>query len=125
MDREMTRASETLRANMRRLLHESGKSRSDLAKACGVSKAAVTGWLSDGDDGKGKTFARIDRIPAICDFFGVSINELFGIKKEFLEVTKADEVELVILYRALSDSGKNAVIAGLREYVNSIKHERG
>lgn len=46
--------------NLRRILAEKGMTAAELARALGVSKAAVSDWL------KGKSLPRIDKVDKIC-----------------------------------------------------------
>ena len=44
----------------------------DLADALGVSKQAVSSWRS------GKNSIDLDRVPDICSYFGITLDEFFG-----------------------------------------------
>ena len=108
----MDSVKEGIRRNLADLLANSDKKKVDLAKACGVGRSAVTNWVN------GESGIDIERIPAICEFFDVSIDEFIGRaremepipegQKEFLPLS-ADEEELMTCYRALN--------AGEREHI--------
>lgn len=62
--------------NIRQLRRHEGKTQEALAKALGVTSQAVSRWESGG------SYPDMDLIPSIANFFGVSIDELFGYKSD-------------------------------------------
>lgn len=64
---------EAIRQNLLRLMGESGTKNVELARAVGVSKAAVTNWLN------GNNSIDVNLVPKICEFFGVSIDEFLDV----------------------------------------------
>ena len=99
----MDSVKEAIRMRLAALLDSSGKRNMDLAEACGVSKSAVSNWLS------GSTSIDIERIPAICDFFGVTVDEFLGrpmqVRQKPVELL-GDVRELVELYGSITDEGR-------------------
>ena len=101
----MDSVKEGIRLNLIELLEKTGKKRSDLAKACGVGKSAVSNWAS------GDSSIDVERIPSICEFFGITIDEFFGRSRE-LEPTPdltSDEWELVSNYRKCHEGTKSTI----------------
>lgn len=102
----MDSVKEGIRLNLVELLEKTGKKRVDLAKACGVGKSAVSNWAN------GDSSIDVERIPAICEFFGVTIDEFFG-RSQQLEPRPyllPDEQELVDIYRQVSDGEKELIL---------------
>ena len=62
--------------NIRQLRHHNHKTQENLAEALGVTSQAVSRWESGG------SYPDMNLIPSIANFFGVSIDELFGYKSD-------------------------------------------
>lgn len=90
-----------VRASLVRLLEESGASKSDLANSVGVSKAAVSNWTN------GACSVDIGCVPDICDFFGVTADELFG--KARSSCPNADDERMLAIYRKLPESSRKCL----------------
>lgn len=106
----MDSVKEGFRLNLIELLEKSGKKRADLAKACGVGRSAVTNWAS------GDSSIDVERIPAICDFFGITIGEFFG-RAEELEPARGltdEELELLEALRSADNEGKRTILSVAR-----------
>lgn len=105
---------EGIRLNLIDLLTKQQRKKIDLARACGVSPASVTGWTKTGS-------IDVERVPDICDFFGITISEFFNQSEKFEPPVKLtrDEREIIMLFRMLPEVGQHAVLAGLRDYALS------
>lgn len=107
----MDSTKEGIRRNLVELLATKDKRNSDLAKACGVGRSAVSNWIS------GESSIDIERIPAICDFLDVSIDEFFGKSKKYgqqaLDIS-SDESELLDIYRNLNAHGREQLMTFAR-----------
>lgn len=57
---------------IRELRHRDGRTQEALADALGVTGQAVSRWESGG------SYPDVEMIPGIANFFGISIDELFG-----------------------------------------------
>lgn len=66
----------TLGDKIKELRTRDGRKQEDLAKALGVSNQAVSRWEKDG------CYPDMEIIPAIANYFGVSIDELFGYQND-------------------------------------------
>ena len=62
----------TLGEKIKELRKRDGRKQEDLAVALGVSNQAVSRWEKDG------SYPDMEMIPAIANYFGVTIDELFG-----------------------------------------------
>ena len=66
----------TLGEKIKELRKRDGRKQEDLANALGVSNQAVSRWEKDG------SYPDMELIPAIANYFNISIDELFGYSKE-------------------------------------------
>ena len=72
----------TLGEKIKELRKRDGRKQEDLATALGVSNQAVSRWEKDG------SYPDMELIPAIANYFNVSIDELFGYSKDREEKLK-------------------------------------
>ncbi len=66
----------TLGERIKELRKRDGRKQEDLANALGVSNQAVSRWEKDG------SYPDMELIPAIANYFGVTIDELFGYEND-------------------------------------------
>lgn len=99
------------------LFVESGKRRSDLAEAIGVSRAAVSNWTN------GKNSIDMDFVPGICDFFDISVDEFFG-RMDARRVT-VEEERLLSLYREMNEAGRAALMAAAEGLCVAYRSDSG
>lgn len=97
---------ETVSSNLRRVCKLKGIKNKDIAAHMGVSEGAVSHWF------KGDNSLDIDNLYSICQFVGVSLDQIFGIDPFYVSVLNAEENELVLAYRI---AGKET-----RENIRSI-----
>ena len=103
---------EILSKNLKYYIERSGKDRRELAETWGFPYSTVTDWIN------GKKYPRIDRIEVMADYFGVSIDRLFGYHMN----SYAEEVKAII--KAADDSMDTykeieIISEGLSKYPNS------
>ena len=60
---------------IRELRRRDGRTQEDLAEAIGVTSQAVSRWEANGG------YPDMEMIPSIAYFFGITIDELFGVDK--------------------------------------------
>lgn len=111
----MDSVKEGIRLNLIELFEVTGKKQIDLAAKCGVGRSAVSNWIS------GDTSIDVERIPAICEFFGISVSKFFG-RSEELESSlrlslSSDEESLIEMFRACDERQKSAVLEALRSFL--------
>lgn len=66
----------TLGEKIKELRKRDGRKQEDLATALGVTNQAVSRWENDG------SYPDVEMIPAIANYFGVTIDELFGYEND-------------------------------------------
>lgn len=107
----MDNVKQGIRYTLIDLMETSGTRNIDLAEAVGVGKSAVTNWL------RGSSSINIENIPAICDYFHITVDEFFGRAKDNAqnapESLTADEKRLLEAYRALDENMRQAAIGAV------------
>ena len=97
-------------AALRVLRKKAGFSADEVAKKCGLkSDNTVFGWEA------GSGGLTIDTIGVLCELYGLSIEEFFISSYEDPWYT-SDEIELINMYRLLTDEGKRLARATMRAY---------
>lgn len=61
---------------IRELRKRNGRKQEDLARALGVTSQAVSRWEANGG------YPDMEMIPAIANYFGITIDELFGYESD-------------------------------------------
>jgi len=92
------------------LMDEHGTKGTELAEAIGVKKQSVSGWL------RGKSSMDFDNMIAVCDYYGISLDEFVG-RGDLVEVVDENERELIGLYREMTATQKDAMLAVARAMV--------
>lgn len=95
-----------IRTNLKELMSTNGIKNVELARILGMSKVAVTNWLN------GNNSIDIEKVPLICDFFGVSIDDFLSHSQT--RPLSVDEARLVNMFRMSDDCGKHAILAAAR-----------
>ena len=95
-----------IRTNLKELMVAKGVKNVELARAVGVSKVAVTNWLN------GSNSIDIEKVPSICDFFGVSIDAFLSHSNQ--RTLAPDESRLITLFRMCDEPGKKAILETAR-----------
>lgn len=65
-----------LGAKIRELRHRDGRTQEVLAEALGVTSQAVSRWEANG------SYPDMEMVPAIANYFGITIDELFGYRND-------------------------------------------
>ena len=103
--------------NIRNLREKNGMSQSELADKIGKSRAAVSQYEH------GETIPRMGVIEDMARIFGVKKSAIIesNVEYGFIHIPTDEEQELIDLYRKLPNKGKQALLAGLREYADRAK----
>lgn len=94
------------------LMKQRGMSQSDLSRMSEIPTSTLSRYL----EGKDIPASRLKVIAAALD---VTVDEILGITPKLSD----DERELVRFYRMLTDKGKHAVLAGLRDFAYTREEE--
>lgn len=101
--------------NIKELRESRGWSKAELARMIGKSRAAVSQYES------GDTTPRMGVIEDLARVFNVSKTDIIESNANYVfmkldDSLSTDERELINLYRKLTERGKRAVLAGMRDY---------
>lgn len=100
----------TIGQNIKRFREMNGLSMNQLAKLIGKSRSAISQYEL------GQAVPRMGTIEDLARVFGVSKMEILNEGEDGNVALTLDERELVDLYRTLSQKGRHAVLAGLRDF---------
>jgi len=104
MKNETNQKSPAFATNIKRLRISRNLTQLELAKIAGVSDKAVSTWES------GRKMPRIQVLSKLCDYFGVSLGELFEEEeKRTDEPVSKKEKELLKWFRRLSDKEQDVI----------------
>lgn len=81
-----------LGAKIRELRHQDGRTQEMLAEALGVTSQAVSRWEANG------SYPDMEIIPSIANYFGISIDELFGYQND-RDAKINNIIERILAYR--------------------------
>ncbi len=95
-----------------------GKSKTEVAKQIGKSSKSVTGW-------KNGAIPRNDTQKKLADYFGISIEELMGTKKEPAGDggLGAEWADVEVAYKNATPAARAAAKAAALAVLNSTKEE--
>lgn len=84
-----------------------GLSQTELAEMMGISRLNLVNWESD------KYKPEFDLIPSLCRILGVSLDELFGVETNRIELSREESI-LLNTYRGLGQMNKNILLKTAR-----------
>lgn len=101
------------------LLDEQNKNQKELTDYLCISKNVFTDWKS----GRNKSYTK--HLPKIAEFFGVTVDYLVSdsdVKEKTPAISESDlteeELELVQMFRSLSEESKAIIMGGVRNAKN-------
>lgn len=109
LEDKITNNKETFARNLKRLMEENGKSRTDICKALNIKYTTLTDWIN------AKTYPRIDTLQLLANYFHVS-------KAAFVEECNSDydsfslseeEKKIVKAWRKASESERKLILYAL------------
>ena len=95
-----------LGTKIRKLRRRDGRTQEALAQALGVTSQAVSRWESGG------SYPDLNLLPSIANYFGVSIDELFGYDNE-----RAQKIDLMVSRIQNMNSQNNGVDLNMDECI--------
>ena len=104
---------------------KSGLSQKEVALTLGIKGPSVSLWET------GDTFPSVENLIKLADLYNVSVDELLGraTSAEIIAMQAAgislDEKHILLLYRALSDQGKEYIFQKLLEAQHTMKKPGG
>ena len=75
----------------------------DIAEYMGVSAGSVSNWLN------GTNFLDVDNLYTLCQFLGVSLNQVFGVDPIFYDTMTDEENQLLLSFRNADSTTKSII----------------
>ena len=90
----MNDLKKTVGANLKAICKIKGVKNYQVAEYMGVTASSVSHWF------KGDNFLDMDNLVRLCQYLGVSLDQVFGLAPIFGTVLSAEENSVIIAYRA-------------------------
>ena len=89
--------------NLKKICRIKGIRQYQVADFMGVSESSVSHWF------RGDNFLDIDNLYRLCQFLGVSLDQVFGLKPIVVGILNDDEDEVISAYRRASKEEKAVI----------------
>lgn len=99
----MSEIRKTIIDNIKSVCKVKGIKNVDIAAFMGVSAGSVSNWF------KGTNFLDVDNLYRLCQFLGVSLDQIFGVAPIVFGALNPEENEIVMAYRQADDGIKASV----------------
>lgn len=110
----------TIGANIKKVCALKGIRQVEIAEKLGVSPGTVSNWF------KGTNSIDIENLAALCDFLGVSLDQIYGVAPLDPPVTLSqDETELLSIYRSANKEGKATLMNVARSVATNSQMQEG
>ena len=103
---------DVIRYNLKQVMDARGVKNIDLANALGISKSAVSNWMS------GRNSIDIDHIPSICKLLDIEPGALFDDNSEHSRMLNKDEMRLLNAYRRMDSRARYDMIVIAESLLN-------
>lgn len=105
----MEETKRTIAANLRQAIKLKGVKQTEIAAFLGVSKSAVSHWLS------GDNSIEIDTLAKLCDYLGITLNQIAGLEAldEKLIVNRREYI-LIKMFRELNANEQDRIEAMIK-----------
>jgi len=91
--------------NIKKVCSLKGIRQVEISEYMGVSQGTVSNWF------KGTNSIDIENLAKLCEYLGVSLDQIYGVAPLTPEVTLSqDETDLLSYYRTLNDDTKKALL---------------
>lgn len=105
--------------NLKRIAYESKRTQADISRDLHISKATVSSWMV------GTRCPRMKHIDMLCNYFNVSREEIMEEDpKHRRDHVTVEELELLRLFRLLSDEGRAAALERVEEMADMPKWKK-
>lgn len=97
--------------NIKKICEMKGIRQIDIAEFMGISQGSVSNWM------KGINSIDIENLARLCEFLGVSLNQIYGIDPITPDaLLMAEEAELLHVFRSLNKNGKSMLMGTARAF---------
>ena len=101
--------------NLSKCLKRSGKTQRELAAAIGIHPASICDWLQE------RTYPRMDKIPLVAAFFGISKSELVEDVYVVKKTVSEKEQRLLDLFYTVSEEQQDGLLEFIEVYVRNLR----
>ena len=96
----------TIGENIKKICEMKGIKQIEISRYMGISQGSISNWM------KGINSIDIENLAKLCEFLGVSLNQVYGIDPITPDtLLSAQENELVRLFRSLNSNGKSMLMS--------------
>lgn len=99
----MSEIRETIIKNLKSVCKMKGIKNKDIAAFMCVSPGSVSNWFN------GDNFIDVDNLYKLCQFLGVSLDQIFGVAPIVFGVLSPEENDIIIAYRNADDGTRSSV----------------
>ena len=104
----------TIGENIRKICELKGIKQVEISEHMDVSQGSVSNWI------KGVNSIDIENLAKLCNFLGVSLDQIYGVAPLTQEVTlSAEEADLVRLFRSMNKTGKDMLLKTAHAYAGN------
>lgn len=97
--------------NIKKICEMKGIRQIDIAEFMGISQGSVSNWM------KGINSIDIENLAKLCEFLGVSLNQIYGVEPITPEsLLSAQEADLIHIFRSLNKNGKAMLLSTARAF---------
>lgn len=110
----------TIEKNIRAVCSLKGIRQVDIAEKLGVSQGTVSNWF------KGVNSIDIENLALLCEYIGVSLDQIYGVEPINPSVTLSqEEMELLQEYRSMNKENKGFVLTLVKKLAGNPETQEG
>jgi len=110
----------TIGENIKKVCALKGIRQVEIADNLGVSPGTVSNWF------KGTNSIDIENLAQLCEFLGVSLDQIYGVAPITPGVTLSqEETDLLSIFRSLNKDGRNMLINTARVFAGNPAMQEG
>ena len=105
---------EVFSRNLQRYINLANKSKSEVAKAVGVSPCTISDWI------KGRTYPRMDKVQKLADYFGIKKSDLVEDVNVTKDTVTDDDQEILDLFHQVPKEKRELVLSMIRAALDNL-----
>ncbi len=110
----------TIGENIKKICVLKGIKQVEIAEKLNVSQGTVSNWF------KGTNSIDIENLALLCDFLGVSLDQIYGVAPLTPAVTLSqEETDLISIYRSMNAHGKMMLLNTARVFSGNPEMQEG
>ena len=110
----------TIGENIKKVCALKGIRQVEISEKLGVSQGTVSNWF------KGTNSIDIENLASLCEFIGVSLDQIYGVAPLTPSVTLSqDEIDLLSLFRSMNKSGREMLLNTAHVFAGNPEMQEG